>query len=111
MAGPVQQQFLVAGQTMLVTGEHPLQGQGRGGRAQPHGSLRAVGLDVGRASLSQRPHELCITDHGFGMLLGASTSCQQSVMGLDDLGGCQPVEQAIDTADGGRRYHRPSPVA
>ena len=55
-------------------------------------------LDVGHAPLGERPHQLRVTDHGFGVFFGAPTGRQEPVIGLDDFGGHEPVEQALDAA-------------
>ena len=60
--------------------------------------------------LGERGHQARVADQRLGLVLRAAVAGQQPVIGVDDLGGHQPVEQVPDAgADGGVRYHQPPP--
>ena len=106
----IQQEFLITGEAVLVTGEHAQQRHLRRRRAQPRRIGGAVRLDVRHPPAGKRRHQPAVTDNRVGLVLGAPVLGQEPVIRLDDLRRHQPVEQLLHAfAFGAGRYHESAP--
>ena len=106
----VQQEFLIAGQPVLVTGEDAQQRHLRGRRAQPRRVGGAVRLDVRHAPAGERGQHTAVADDRLGLILGAPVLGEEPVIRLDDLRWHQPMEQLLNAcALGAGRYHESAP--
>jgi hypothetical protein len=91
-AASVQQQFLVAREPVLMTGQYALQRKIWRRRTQPGRISRRVWLDMRHASLGKRPHQLRVADQCLGLIFRTPIGGQEQVICLDDLGGHQAIE-------------------
>ena len=107
---PIQQHFLVAGQPVLVPGQHTLQRQVRARRPEPRRVGRAVRLHVGHPRPGARGDQPRVPNQRLGLVLRAPVAGQQPLISVDDLGRHQPLEKPPHLAvDRGIGYHPPPP--
>jgi hypothetical protein len=76
----VEEEFLVSGQPVLMTGQHALQCQVRRRRGQPCGLGGAVRLDMRHAAFGKRLHQQSVTHQRLSLILRAAVRSQKPVM-------------------------------
>jgi len=107
----VQQPFLVVQRLGLQASQHALQRQVRRRWREPGRGSRAVRQHMGHAAIGERPHELRIAGERGCLVVGASVTGEQPVVGVQQIGGHEPVEQVADAAaaSAGRYQRRSAP--
>ena len=87
----VQHAFLVAGEPVLVAGEHGLEGEVRGCGPQPRRVGGGMRLDVRHAPVGEDVNQLG-THQRVGLVFGAAVLGPEPFIGINDFRFQQPVE-------------------